>query len=107
MNIQEQIDRLNELHEETRVLLGMDDLTDYKEIANTLQSLSAEVTAANARERPAFVAGWNAALHIKDCDSDDIERAWQQYRCQDETDWKAVSEEDAAKIDAAVSGSHK
>ena len=73
--------------------------------AERLKLLSSEVTAANARERPAFEAGMKkaAAMAPFNIDEYDLEQAWQQYRCQDETDWKVVSEEEAAKIDASVS----
>ena len=69
-----------------------------------VRTLTAQVTAANARERPAFMAGLEAAFEWNGIETLDYEQAWQQYRCQDETDWKVVSEEDAAKIDAAVLG---
>ncbi len=61
-----------------------------------------EARSANARERPAFMAGLEAAFEWNGIETLDYEQAWQQYRCQDETDWKVVSEEDAAKIDALV-----
>jgi hypothetical protein len=69
--------------------------------AGELSILTTEVSAANARERPAFMAGWGYRYVHK---SDDLEQAWQQYRCQDDSDWKAVDDETAAEIDAAVSG---
>ena len=68
--------------------------------ANELSRLSCENERANARERKAFMAGVEAVQH--GADFHDEEEAWQQYRCRDETDWKVVSEEDAAKIDASV-----
>ena len=53
----------------------------------------------------AFMAGFKAATTTPPgMFGRDEEQAWQQYRCQDETDWKVVCEEDAAKIDAAVLG---
>lgn len=67
-----------------------------------IERLSCEVTTANAREREAFMAGCQYAGKAPPDDWDQ-EQGWQQYRCQDETDWKVVSKEDAAKIDAAVS----
>lgn len=48
-----------------------------------------ELKKANARERPAFEAGWYA--HGKD-PAPDLEQDWQEYRCQDPTDWRAVDE---------------
>lgn len=55
--------------------------------------LLCEVKRANARERPAFDAGMKAAAAMAPFSIDDFdcEREWQQYRCQDETDWR-VSE---------------
>lgn len=50
--------------------------------------LLAEVKAANARERKAFMAGVDYGF--TESASDDWEQAWQQYRCQDDTDWKAT-----------------
>lgn len=41
---------------------------------------------ANARERPAFFAG------AIDMDDANVEQAWQQYRCKDETDWKVADD---------------
>lgn len=50
--------------------------------------LTTEVRKANAREELAFFAGAHALI----CDPTvDIVQAWQQYRCQDDSDWKAVS----------------
>ena len=72
--------------------------------ADRLAKLLAELAAANARERPAFEAGYREGLAEAWIEDGDVEQAWQQYRCQDDTDWKVVSEEDAAKIAAAVLG---
>jgi hypothetical protein len=58
--------------------------------------LSCEVKRANARERKAFTAGFYSL-------GADEEQKWQEYRCQDDSDWKAVSEEEASKIDASAS----
>ena len=68
--------------------------------------LLSELAAANAREKKAFMyAIWiDPDCWMSENDELDPEQAWQQYRCQDETDWKVVSEEEAAKIDAAVLG---
>ena len=63
------------------------------------ESVFSEVTTANARERPTFIAGANAVMNDQDVD---IEQAWQQYRCQDDTDWKVVSEEEEAITAAAL-----
>lgn len=60
-----------------------------------IERLSAEVTKANRLEREAFGAGMLAAIEqfskvfnaAKDID---FEQTWQQYRCQDDTDWKAT-----------------
>ncbi len=69
-----------------------------------IDDLRNEITVANAREREAFMAGFKAATTTPPgMFGRDEEQAWQQYRCQDETDWKVVSEEEAAKIDASVS----
>ena len=45
---------------------------------------------ANARERKAFLAGYKEGFSDFLTMDEDVERAWQQYRCQDETDWRAV-----------------
>ena len=49
-------------------------------------ALLSEVTTANARERKAFAAGFYSL-------GADEEQKWQEYRCQDDSDWKVVSEE--------------
>ena len=69
------------------------------------EELLSEVTTANAREKKAFMyAIWiDPDCWMTKDEELDSEKCWQQYRCQDETDWKVVSEEDAAKIDDAVS----
>ncbi len=68
-----------------------------------LKRETSKVTAANARERKAFMAGFKAATTTPPgMFGRDEEQEWQQYRCQDETDWKVVSGKDAAKIDALV-----
>ena len=73
--------------------------------AKTIEGLRDEILAANARERKAFIAGVQAVTESMPYTTVfDEDQAWQQYRCQDETDWKVVCEEDAAKIDAAVLG---
>ncbi len=71
-----------------------------------IKRLSAELTKANARERKAFMAGFWVDSNCRPINPDD-EQEWQQYRCQDDSDWKVASEEDAAKIDAAVLGKHE
>lgn len=55
---------------------------------------------ANARERPAFMAGYEYA-DVNNTTAD-AEQAWQEYRCQDDTDWKAVEDETAKTIDTSV-----
>ena len=77
----------------------------YEACAETIECLSSKITTANARERKAYMAGfWDGyeTDPVPECEPDE-EQAWQQYRCQDDSDWKVVSKEDAAKIDAAVS----
>ena len=59
---------------------------------DAIRTLRSEVSTANARERVAFMAGAYAVIGDKVNDID-IEQMWQQYRCQNETDWKAVSED--------------
>jgi len=67
--------------------------------------LTEQLRAANARERPAFEAGYEAGgddCRTGDMDewgergvtkyTEDREQAWQQYRCQDDSDWKASTE---------------
>ena len=88
-------------------------LKTYKQLnkwqAGEIERLLDQLTVANARERKAFMAGIDAVTsHAPPSRADmsdwDDEQAWHQYRCQDDSDWKMVSEEDAAKIDAAVLG---
>lgn len=76
--------------------------TDHEDYEAAVETLLTNVKTANARERPAFYAGYREGLADAWTEDDDAEQAWQQYRCQDETDWKVVSKEDAAKIDASV-----
>ena len=49
-----------------------------------IERLTNEVTIANGRERQAFITGYKCGA-----DPEDLEHAWQQYRCQDDTDWVA------------------
>jgi len=49
------------------------------------ESLVTEVKAANLRERKAFMAGLSINAGYQDA-----EQEWQQYRCKDDTDWRAV-----------------
>ena len=59
-----------------------------------IERLSAEVSAANARERPAFMAGFQSGYEAGEpcttIEQEDYEQAWQQYRCQDDSDWKVT-----------------
>ena len=56
-----------------------------------IDGLRNEITDANARERPAFMAGFKAATTTPPgMFGHDEEQAWQQYRCQDDSDWKAT-----------------
>jgi len=54
--------------------------------------LTEQLRAANARERPAFEAGYEAGGDDCRTGDEDREQAWQQYRCQDDSDWKASTE---------------
>ena len=51
-----------------------------------------EAKRANARERPAFMAGLEAAFEWDGVETLDYEQAWQQYRCQDDADWRSVQQ---------------
>ena len=52
--------------------------------------LIAENSAANARERPAFMCGYDEGYEDgKRLAVPDREQSWQEYRCQDASDWKA------------------
>ena len=57
---------------------------------NALSRGSSEVSTANAREKPAFMAGFERGGDCVDADE-----AWQQYRCQDNSDWKATQRQDS------------
>ena len=81
-----------------KVMQRVMEISEYEQEIVLLRS---QVTAANARERKSFMAGFAYGIDY-DIGNPDSEQCWQQYRCQDDTDWKAVSEDDAAKIDAAV-----
>ena len=61
--------------------------------------LTAEIRKANAREREAFMAGFTGrtlASFTGRANMPDIEQAWQQYRCRDDTDWKSVDPDNDA-----------
>ena len=58
---------------------------------------SSEVSNANARERKAFMAGCQYACTTAPDDWDQ-EQGWQQYRCQDDSDWKATVSEEPAPL---------
>ena len=61
--------------------------------------LTAEIRKANAREREAFMAGFTSrtlASFTGRANMPDIEQAWQQYRCRDDTDWKSVDPDNDA-----------
>jgi hypothetical protein len=68
------------------------------ELQAEIARLQAEVAKANARERPAFMAGLLKG-HGEGIESyaGDPEQDWQQYRCQDDTDWRAVKESERTK----------
>ena len=55
--------------------------------------VSSQLVQANAREHRAFYAGMKASASMApfNIDNVDVEQKWQQYRCQDDSDW-AVSE---------------
>ncbi len=55
-----------------------------------LETALAENKVANARERPAFMAGVEVGLALEGIDRCDYEQEWQQYRCQDDSDWRAA-----------------
>lgn len=57
-----------------------------REMIDEMEALEADLKKANARERRAFQAG----LYEDIAESVDEEQLWQQYRCQDDTDWKVV-----------------
>jgi len=83
---QAEIDRLQSLHL-ARTKSTHKALTDKDQ---RIDKLEADLKAANARERPAFMAGISIALSSQFKDGFDEEHAWQQYRCQDGTDWKVT-----------------
>ena len=56
-----------------------------------IERLTAEVTKWKAEQEKAFRAGWTSCWLYWEAGVIDEEQAWQQYRCQDETDWKSVS----------------
>jgi len=51
-----------------------------------IKRLSDLIVVANARERKAFMAGYEEGCTTPEGQRDD-EQAWQQYRCQDDADW--------------------
>lgn len=61
-----------------------------QELVGRVKDLEADLKKANARERPAFEAGLDAGVDVNYFNCQDKEQAWQQYRCQDDTDWKSV-----------------
>ncbi len=46
---------------------------------------------ANAREKKAFMAGLQRGEQWSDAPYDDNEQEWQQYRCQDDSDWRSTA----------------
>ena len=60
-----------------------------------IERLEAELKKANARERDAFMAGFEMD---SDCrmgephTKPNPEQKWMEYRCQDDTDWRATDE---------------
>ena len=76
-------------------------LADNVRQAMEISRLSSEVSTANARERKAFMAGCQYACATAPNDWDQ-EQGWQQYRCQDDSDWEVSDMTDEAKIDAAL-----
>ena len=73
-------------NEKLRTPLGRD-----IELLEDNARLEAELKQANARERKAFIAGWNGGLCAGNTDE---EQAWQQYRCQNNSDWAALKTDD-------------
>jgi len=57
--------------------------------AKEIIQLTAELERRQGRERKAFVAGYNTVN--SDADSD-LEQAWQQYRCRDDSDFATVTD---------------
>jgi len=51
-----------------------------------------ELKKANAREKAAFMAGFETAMHWDGDCMPDKERAWQSHRCQDDTDCKTTDD---------------
>lgn len=58
-------------------------------LADALEQATDDLRKANARERPAFMAGAKAAINWDGIETFDYEQVWQQYRCQDDADWYA------------------
>ena len=54
-----------------------------------IDRLTTELKNANARERKAFMTACKIRSITPIAEWDE-EEAWQQYRCQDDTDWKAT-----------------
>ena len=53
--------------------------------------LTAVLKISNVRERRAFMAGLESAIMYDELGDLDAEQEWQQYRCQDDSDWASVS----------------
>jgi len=59
----------------------------FKHRAKKLLEAADALEQSQGREQQAFMAGINAVMNSMDVDE---EQAWQQYRCQDDTDFRAV-----------------
>ena len=80
-----------------------------KDATKERDELAAALEQANAREREAFMAGIEIfAKHVSPSRASlmdwDDEQAWQQYRCQDDTDWKTVDDDTAKAITESALG---
>jgi len=71
------------------------DKMSERELRQEVKRLRGALGKANARERPAFENG--AAMLANEVGVSfgttakvDLEMLWQQYRCQDDTDWACV-----------------
>jgi len=61
------------------------------EVLRMQEQRSTALSEGAVKEREAFLAGYEAGLSDARTDDEDNEQAWQQYRCQDDTDWKPTS----------------
>ena len=73
----------------------LEDAEMCMEAADEIERLEAALKKANARERLAFEAGWTVYGDNDHLDPvmESVEAAWKHYRCQDDADWKAISQD--------------